>query len=86
MPLEGSWGALLTFFSGSWVWLARSPRTPSPGFVQLGISGLALLIGAEADSGPLGLALVTAVSGLLLRLLAGRPLTLIGRPSLARGM
>jgi hypothetical protein len=89
VPLEVSWGALFTFFrAGSYVWVARFPHAPSPAFVQLGISGLALLIsaGAGADWRPLGLALGTAVSGLALWLWAGRqPVPLVGRPSIAWG-
>jgi hypothetical protein len=90
VPLEVSWGALFTFFlAGSYVWVARFPHAPSPAFVQLGISGLALLISAAAgaDWRPLGLALSTAVSGSALWLLAGRqPVPLVGRPSIAWGM
>jgi hypothetical protein len=88
VPLEVSWGALLTFFvAGSCVWVARFPGTPAPALVQLGISGLALLISAVAgaDWRPLGLALVAGVSGFALWLMTGRPPARVGRLSLSWG-
>lgn len=76
VPLEASWGALFTFFlAGAYVWVALYPRAPWPAFVQLAISGLALLVSAVAgtDWRPLGLATGVAGSGLVLWRLVGRP-------------
>ncbi|WP_341358924.1 hypothetical protein V5H98_14335 [Georgenia sp. M64] len=86
VPLEASWGALFTFFlAGAYVWVALYPQAPWPAFVQLAISGLALLVSAVAgtDWRPLALATGVAVSGLLLWRLVGRPVPAVpgGRPS-----
>jgi hypothetical protein len=84
VPLEASWGSLFTFFvAGGHVWVALFPRAPWPALVQLGLCGLALLVGAGAgaDWRPLVLALGVALSALLVWLLLGRPApALAGRP------
>ncbi|WP_324650735.1 hypothetical protein [Georgenia sp. H159] len=86
VPLEASWGALFTFFlAGGYVWLALYPKTPSPAFGQLTISGSALLVAAVAgtDWRPLALATGVALSGLVLWRLVDRPVPALpgGRPS-----
>jgi hypothetical protein len=90
VPLEASWGALFTFFlAGGYLWLALFPRAPWPAFVQLGISGMGLVVGAGggADWRPLVVALGVMVSGVVLWLLLGRPtLARRGRPMVDRTM
>ena len=78
VPLEASWGALLTFFlAGAYLWVALRPRTPWPALLQLGIGALALAVSAAAglDWRPLALALGVVASALVLWVLAGRPAT-----------
>lgn len=76
VPLEASWGALFTFFlAGAYLWTALFPRTPTPAFLQLVVSAVALAVSAAAgtDWRPLAVALGVVVSGWLLWQLLGRP-------------
>ena len=88
VPLEASWGALFTFFlSGAYIWVALFPRTPTPAFLQLAISAVALAVSAVAgtDWRPLAVAVGVVASGLVLWLLLGRPgLTGMPRPAVRR--
>ena len=68
VPLEASWGALLTFvISGSYVWIALVPDRSWPAVVQLGISGTALAVAGAAglDGSPVWLAVPVAGSAFM---------------------
>lgn len=83
VPLEASWGALFTFFlAGAYLWVALFPRTPSPALVQLGVGGVALLVGAAAgtDWRPLAVAAGVAASAVALWRLTGRPPSTLAAP------
>lgn len=83
VPLEASWGALFTFFlAGAYLWVALFPRTPWPALVQLGVGGVALLVGAAAgtDWRPLAVAAGVAASAVALWRLTGRPPSTLASP------
>ena len=76
VPLEASWGALFTFFvAGAHLWVAIHPGAPWPAFLQLGICGVGLLVGAVAGAAwrLLPVAAGVVASGRLLWWLLGRP-------------
>lgn len=87
LPLEASWGSLLTFVvAGAYASIARHPSGPWPGLVLLAAATLALLLCAVfgADARPLGLVAAVGIPAAGLALLAwqyAQPLPLEGRLS-----